>query len=47
MVTLGPHENAFVIANLLVPVLDEDFGESNIPPISGLLEAMHDLVELD
>ena len=39
------HKNAFVLAHLLVPILEEDFGESNIPPISGLLEAIHDLVK--
>ena len=47
MVVLGLHQNAFVLAHLLVPVLEEDFGESNIPPISGLLETVHDLVKLD
>ena len=47
MVILGLHKNAFVLAPLLLPIIEEDFGESNIPPISGLLEAVHDLVEFD
>ena len=47
MVALGLHKNAFVLAHLLVSIIEEDFGESNIAPISSLLEAIHDLVEFD